>query len=333
MAFFIRDMGPNHRDEVWRIDENEAVDIFASAPESGIARQFKAGPGETALERMAKETPWFEKGNTFRPLRVAPGEHNPRIARPLYGAHGDWGDWSPSLHTEPEVVAASRGQARTLLRLLERICQTVQPGPNTFAVFGHDIRNLLILASTEVEAHWRGILVANGAQRRRFSTNDYVLLAEVLGLRDFAVRFPAFPALEPIRPFEGWGLGDNPTNDLPWYAAYNAVKHNREEEFGQASLKNAFTALSACAVLLSAQYGRGGLGRQTDLSAFFHFVERPNWPICETYVPWPRQGSGTSTHEHFTVAYHPNLAAVQDKQKVDGAGLGVRRRAGRDQHL
>lgn len=313
MGFFIRDMGPNHRDEVWRIDESEAVDIFASASETGIARQLKAGPGETALERMAKDTPWLDDCSPFRPLRLAPGEHNPRIARPLFGAHGDWGDWSPSLHNEPEVVAASQGQARTLLRQLERICQTVQPGRSTFVAFGHDIRNLLILASTEVETHWRGILVANGARRRRFSTNDYVLLADVLGLRDFAVRFPAFPAIEPIRPFAGWGLGDNPTNDLPWYAAYNAVKHNREGEFEQANLINAFTALSACAVLLSAQYGRWGLGRQTDLSAFFHFVGRPSWPIEEAYVAWPRRAPGTSTHEHFTVAHHPDLAAIRDK--------------------
>lgn len=312
MPYFIRDMGPGHTVEVWRVDGEVAID--AHQP-TGIAREFRARPGETPWDRMAQETPWLADGNPFHQTRLDMGEHNPRIARPLALAHADWGLWSPSLHSEPAVVAASRGQAEALLRQLQRICQTVQPGPATFAAYGHDIRNLMMLACMEVETHWRGVLVANGARRERFSTNDYVALAEVMGLRDYVVRFPAFPDLDPIRPFAGWGLGDRPTEDLPWYAAYNAVKHNREDEFAKANLGHAFQALTACAVMLAAQYGRWALGRQTDLSRFFSFVERPTWSFAEHYISGYGP-SGTATHERFTATPHPVLAVIQDKPKT-----------------
>jgi hypothetical protein len=320
MPCFIRDMGPAHPDEVWVIDDELAVDAMMADPSHGIAREFRARPGETAWDRMRAETPWLDGVNPFHETRLGLGEHNPRIARPLFRAHGDWGIWSPSLHTEPTVVAASQGQARALLRLLERICQTIQPGPKTFAAFGHDIRNLLILACMEAETHWRGVLVANGARRKAFKTTDYVSLVEIMSLRDYAVRFPAFPALDPIRPYETWGLGQNPTVDLPWYAAYNAVKHNREGEFEQANLMHAFQAMSACAVMLVAQYGQGGLGRETDLGAFFHIVEKPAWPIAEVYVANPRAPGTGPTHTRFTSVDHPLLAALQDKPRsVAGA--------------
>ncbi len=316
MPYFIRDMGPNNTDEVWRVDDEVAVDVYQP---TGVAREFRARPGETAWDRMDAETPWRLNGDPFHPTRLGLGEHNPRIARPLARAHDDFGLFSPNLHTEPSVVAASQGQAQALLRQLQRICQTVQPGADTLSAYGHDIRNLLILACMEVEAHWRGVLVANGAKRDRFSTNDYVALAEIMGLRDYLVRFPAFPALEPIRPFAGWGLGERPTDDLAWYAAYNAVKHNREDEFARANLGHAFEAMSGCAVMLAAQYGRWALGRESDLAMFFHIVERPTWPFAEHYMAGFRPGGGP-THELFDAVPHPVLAAIQDKPRAAKAG-------------
>jgi hypothetical protein len=263
---------------------------------------------------MRAETPWLDGNNPFHPTRLDAGCHNPRIARPLARAHAEWGLWSPSLHTEPAVFAAALGQAHSLLRQLERICQTVQPNASTFGAYGHDIRNLLVLACMEVETHWRGVLVANGARRKRFTTRDYVALAEVMKLGDYAVRFPAFPDLEPICPFAGWGTGSSPTDDLSWYAAYNAVKHNREQEFAQATLAHAFQAMSACAILLKAQFGQWGLGRETDLARFFRFAETPTWPLAEYYFHGLVR-SGTSTHTLFEAVGHPVLSAIQDPER------------------
>lgn len=311
MAYYIRDMGPNHTDEIWWVDDEVAFDALSPL---GVAREFRAKSGETPWDCMRAETPWLDGDSPFHLTRLDAGRHHPRIARPLARAHSEWGLWSPSLHTESAVFAASLGQAHSLLRQLERICQTVQPSAATFAAYGHDIRNLLVLACMEVETHWRGVLVANGARRKRFTTRDYVALAGVMKLGDYAVRFPAFPDLEPIRPFAGWGRGSGPTDDLPWYAAYNAVKHNREQEFAQANLAHAFQAMSACAILLKAQFGRWGLGRETDLARFFDFTDTPTWPLAECYFHASTK-SGTSIHTLFEAVDHPELAAIQDSPR------------------
>ena len=316
MTYYIRHLGAGHPDELWKVDDEVARDVFAGDAAHGPAREFRARPGETAWNRMQAETPWFKGERQFHEMRLALGEHNPRIARPLFRAHDRFGNWSPSLHLEPEVVAASQAQARTLLRQLERISQTVQPAEENYKAFGHDIRNLLILACMEVETHWRGVLVANGAYRKAFKTTDYVALAEIMGLREYVVRFPAFPALGAISPFKGWGLGPNPTTDLPWYAAYNAVKHNRETEFKEANLQHAFQAISACAAMLVAQYGPNGLGWKTELNDFFQILEAPKWGFSECYVASPSRGNNEPAHTLFDPVNHPTLAAIQDKRRL-----------------
>ena len=40
-----------------------------------------------------------------------------------------------------------------------------------------------------------------------------------------------------------------------WYAAYNAVKHNREENLEQANLENCMNAVAGILVLLYSQFG------------------------------------------------------------------------------
>ncbi len=193
--------------------------------------------------------------------------------------------------TERDTVAVSRSQLDLLARQLERLCHTVHPDVRTLATFGHDIRNFLLLACTEVETHWRGVLRANGIAKARLGTSDYVVLNAAMRLDEYSVDFPAYPWLEPVRPFEGWGSTGRPTQELAWYDAYNAVKHNREEEFRRASLLNAFSAASACAIMMAAQYGVAeGLGR-SNAGAFFALASTPRWKLGEVYVyPYERSG-------------------------------------------
>jgi hypothetical protein len=138
---------------------------------------------------------------------------------------------------------------------LGRICQTVQPEGKNLDAFGHDIRNLLILACTEAETHWRGVLVANGVTQDRYTTNDYVKLRDPMKLDEYAVTFPNYPWLAAFKPYEGWNTA-KPTCSLGWYDAYNAVKHNRETEFERATLRRVFEAISACVVMMARSSAR-----------------------------------------------------------------------------
>jgi hypothetical protein len=287
MSYYLRigqDGGPLG---VWKIDSDAAIRLGVSNAKGGLGTYFEAIPGETIWATIRKLTPWFEPDgrNPFHRINLRPGEYYPRMARPIDQHPDEAPGWSPWVRRETNVVAVARGQLTTLTRQLDRICQTVQPSPQNFAAFGHDIRNLLILACSEIEAHWRGVLTANGMIKDRYSTQDYVVLRRAMKLDEYSVTFPNYPWLEDIAPFRGWGRGGRPTQELAWYAAYNAVKHNRETEFEKATLFCVFEALSACVVMMAAQFGLSdGLGQRSELRASYQFSALPNWPPSGIYI-------------------------------------------------
>ena len=91
-------------------------------------------------------TPWFEGGeNPFHETVLKPGEYYPRMARPIDQYPDQAPGWSPGSQREADTIAIGHGQLTALTRQLDRICQTIHPTRDTFATYGHDIRNLLIL--------------------------------------------------------------------------------------------------------------------------------------------------------------------------------------------
>jgi hypothetical protein len=136
-----------------------------------------------------------------------------------------------------------------------------------------------------VEAHWRGVLRVNGITGDRFTTNDYVRLLPAMKLDEFAVTFPSYPWLEEVRPYKGWGSSSKPTEDLQWYASYNAAKHDRESQFESATLRSVFEAISACAVMMAAQFGPlEGSYPSAEPLTFFRLSATPSWPLSEHYI-------------------------------------------------
>jgi hypothetical protein len=215
------------------------------------------------------------------------------MARPIDQHPGEAPDWSPGARHEAAAIAVALGQLAALTLQVARVCRTVHPVPETLGVFGHDIRNLLILACTEVEAHWRGVLASNGVVKERYNTNDYIELRGAMRLDEYAIAFPAFPWLEPMRPFNGWRATGRPTRDLVWYDDYNKVKHDRETQFARATLRSAFEAVSACAVMMVAQFGvNEGLRHGSEPRAYFHLSSVPEWPPSEVYI-YPNEGGPT----------------------------------------
>lgn len=288
--------------QVWQIGNGVAVRVGVTNPETGLGTCFKAGPGETIWEAIKRNASgWFppDGSNPFVQTVLGPGEFYPRMARPTDQNPTDALGWNPSAGIEANITAIARGQLTALTRQLNRICQTVQPMEQTFSTFGHDIRNLLILACTEVETHWRGVLTANGMTKGRYDTHDYVKLRYAMKLDEYTVAFPNYPWLAAFRPYEAWST-NCPTGSLKWYAAYNATKHNRETEFVQATLRHAFEAISACVIMMVAQFGLTmGLGQDSELRSFFDLSAVPTWPLSEVYIHPYGQPSGDWSPVHF----------------------------------
>jgi len=294
MPYFMREV-PGYGHHIWEMNDIAAYRMGVTNPEGG-PEYFKADPGKTAMETLKEKVPeWFLPGmQQFTETLLSPGQFYPRIARPSAHHPSDFPRLPVKRHSDENFVAMARSQLTALMRQLELVCQTVHPCPDTFKTFWHSIRSLLILACTEAETHWRGILAANHYAGDQYKTKDYVLLQEAMRLGDYAVGFPAFPWLSPLRPFEGWDKAA-PTKTLAWYAAYNAVKHNREQEFDNATLLNVFNAVSACVIMMVAQFGTiVGLGRNTEIDAFFHLSSWPRWSLADVYIPLVDAAAGNS---------------------------------------
>lgn len=280
-------------EQVWRIEDRRAVLLGGSNPERGVGSYFEAAPHETIWEPIERAG-WARE--RFFELELGPRDYYPRIARPVRYTEQRYVK-SPTENYK-NIIALGVGQANALMRRLDQICQAVHPAADTLNVYGHEIRNLLILASTEVEAHWRGVLDANGFKKRNLCTKNYVRLVGPMKLDSYAVSFPSYPWLEPAKPFAGW----NAEQPLEWYQAYNKVKHDREDAFQRATLQNAFNAVSACVVMLAAQFTRSkGLGGHSDLSAYFQFSEIPEREAAETYSDYAEDG------REWTAVQHPDL--------------------------
>jgi hypothetical protein len=262
--------------ELWEIASDVAVQIGISNPERGAGTYFKADPGETIWDALRRQTPWFPQDSTgpFHKAELEPGRYYPRMARPPHFRRNDTPGISPGAQHEVNLISIARSQLAVLARQLNRICQTVHPTQQTFETFGHDIRNL----------QWRGVLGANGVKKRTCSTRDYVRLQPAMKLDEYAVRFPYYPWLEAIQPYKGWGSTENPTQDLKWYDAYNAVKHNREAEFERATLRHAFEAVSGCFIMITAQFGDEGIERKSEIDSFFKFSALPKWSPSNVYI-------------------------------------------------
>lgn len=281
--WYVRDYVAGQPRQIWLFDDRTAKNMSVSNPETGPGTYFEAEPGENIWNCIRRQSPWLDLGVTeelFHLMACGPGEYYPRIARPLALAPKDV-LWSPWIETDSTYVANSRNQLTLLVRKLESICHTVQPTTKTFDAYGHEIRNLLILAATEVEMYCRGILTKNGSPATTFNSKEYVKLACPLKLRDYAITYSDFPDIESIQPFAGW-LQNDPSKSLGWYGAYNGVKHNREGEFEQGTLRHAFEAISACIALFVAQFGPAALS--AELSSFVR-LEVPTWSISEMYLP------------------------------------------------
>ena len=302
MRYFLHTDAQGKWRGAWQIDAGVAQRLGVANPQATQNAYVVAAPqaGETDLDALRRQIRLLirQDGPTSNLIetKLAPGEFYPRIARPLEQHPNESPGIYPGIELIRDKVVNAQGQLVALALNLENICQVVHPtGPNLEA-FGHEIRNLLILACTEAEAHWRGVLEENSispSNGRDFTTVDYVKLTDAMRLKDYGARFPYYPWLPVMRPFEIWGTTGSPTKELPWYASYNAIKHDREKEFARATLLHAFHAVTACAIMVYAQYGMTErvsffVGR---LNNFVEITEVPRWSPADVYIhPYTSHG-------------------------------------------
>jgi hypothetical protein len=215
-----------------------------------------------------------------------------------------------------EAWVSTTRAARMLYTRLREVFRVVEPIPGHRNVYSHELRQLLILACTEVESAWRAVLSANGYRGRqdRWSTQDYVALRDVMRLHHYAVVLSAHPAFGKLQPFASW-RSDNATTSLPWYDAYNAAKHDREGSLHRASLGNVVDALAAVFVMTLAQFGPGAADREDYFHPDEFRCERYPREISDWYIrPMPEPLEDPNDWPTaWVVCQHPSILATNPR--------------------
>lgn len=235
-------------------DEGFYVHIYGSGEGS-----YTISPGITAIEgseSWSSLEQWVV--NRFGAVNIESMHEEVGVSHPSV--------WRPGLYAYDELQQGlhyssfeREDEDQALFLLLQKLIDIfsyIEPTNCNLHCYGHRIRELIILASTEFENQCRHILRANNITPvgKDYMSKDFVKLNIPAHLMDYEIKFKPYADLKSFRPFDDWNIGQ-PTKSLPWYEKYNRVKHDRAKDFADASLETALNAIAANIILYAVRFG------------------------------------------------------------------------------
>lgn len=122
----------------------------------------------------------------LKKVSLAPGEYHPRIWRGYKG--NPFIDQFDAL--KPDKVYGQKFMgaivaSESLFKEVSEVFRQIEPDQANYQVYGHRLRELLILLCTEVEANWKAVFELNFPSKigRRLNTADYFLVNAPLFFR------------------------------------------------------------------------------------------------------------------------------------------------------
>ncbi|MDC5212176.1 hypothetical protein OHW47_03325 [Acinetobacter baumannii] len=225
----------------------------------------------------------------------SPGYFYPRIARENIDFNYISNDFKQDIRAYQNIQNS-----------LDELFNYIEPSTINFSSFGHKIRELLILSCTEVEYLLLKMLVDNGyASKSMYKTCDYVKCKDILKLSSFEVELTQYPNIGNFKPFADWDKS-NPTKSIPWYDAYNAVKHNRGDNIEKANMKHLLDSVAAIHILLESQYGNKIFTKWQSLTedrSMFFTTKTPNWDLKDITIPELERGFNIKMNWHSSKKY------------------------------
>lgn len=222
-------------------------------------------------------------------MLLLPGQYHPRVWRGIHRLGFDGYDKLSPLGVYGQTYMRSIVAAESLFNEVKELFRVVEPQAENFDCFGHRIRELLILLCTEIEACWSGVLKANDMEQQangRYTTNNYIKVCNPLRLTEWKVRLSDYGSFD-FQPFRYWNVL-RPTSSLPWYEAYNKVKHDREGAFSLGTLHHVLQAAAALHIMQIAQFGPGIFDiLRGNRFSIFSVVEGPIFDLSEIYLSDP----------------------------------------------
>jgi len=136
----------------------------------------------------------------------------------------------------------------------------IEPADSNESCYSYRIHSLLLRLCIEFEDNAKSILFENGFEKKdktgntlRLNITDYKMIESTHFLSSFEVRLPFWSGINVDRkPFLDW---QNGKSTLPWYQAFNDIKHERSQKFTCANFGNLIDAYCGLLVLLTSQFG------------------------------------------------------------------------------
>lgn len=242
----------------------------------------------------------------IRFIIIQPGTFFPRIYRPILST-SCFGYANPltareeitqKIHKEErkenflEVLSIDKNdyisklrQLNFLFEELENVFKVVEPtSTNIKIIYGYKIRDIILLACTQIDSMWNNIFISNDFNPKLPNTNDYYQFQSILKLNEYSLYLSKYKGLGVFSPFSKWAK-NRPTQSLKWYCNYNETKHDNETNFKKATLENAVNAVTAVAILIYAQYGENEKFDYDRVTNYYMLTKLPYWNIYENYIP------------------------------------------------
>ncbi len=136
---------------------------------------------------------------------------------------------------------------------LQKLFEYIEPDDDSLGTYSYRVHELLMRTCIEIEANFKAILNENhcSVAPHKQNMSIYEKVNTTHHLSSYEVILPIWNGSPRIwKPYESWTAG----KPLPWYQAYNASKHDRQEEFKQANFHALMLSVSGLLVLLSSQF-------------------------------------------------------------------------------
>lgn len=226
-------------------------------------------PGLTVIEKNKdgiSVEEWAEKifgAQNIKKMKSKVGEVKKGIWEPgLYYANEIYN----SLDISEKECLEERQALYMIIKKLDDILLYIEPSGKSLKVYSHELRNLLILSCTEVENQMVSILKKRNIApiRGEYKMNDYVKLIRMTDIKKYKIIFKNYDILKDVVPFKSWSL-NKPSQSLKWYNAYNLAKHNRSENFSQATFLNVINSVAANIILYCIRFSPYSLLNEQDM--------------------------------------------------------------------
>lgn len=176
----------------------------------------------------------------------------PRVFLPNKNGRDNSGILNDNRYINSYERSSLLNAARIIIYDFQQLLDYIEPVDNNKQVYSHRVYELLLRTATEFEANCKGILLANGFEKKKghFNIEDYHQINHFMKLDQYEVTTQLWNPTKSFYPLAEWGVG----HSLSWYQAYNNAKHNRVQYFHEANLENLFNGICSLVVLLTAQF-------------------------------------------------------------------------------